>query len=154
MCFTVTVTVSNPTVSHIVHQNFKGTTRDFGYKTLKMKQGDTQVRITVDLSVMVCKAKREVYMLTCTRRKLQRWTWDRHQAHHCLEPQHSHGIHQQTRLNGRYLQPLNRTTFNQCRTGWVPYFYTSTVWHFEQYMPYKTNIAWDKKLQATWLKEI
>jgi hypothetical protein len=72
MCFTVIVTASNPTVSHTVHQNFKGTIHDFGYKTLKMKQGDTQVRIRVDLTAMVCKAKREVYLLTCTRRNLQR----------------------------------------------------------------------------------
>jgi hypothetical protein len=28
MCFTVIVTASNPTVSHTVHQNFKGTIRD------------------------------------------------------------------------------------------------------------------------------
>jgi len=68
----VIATASNPTVSHTVHQNFEGTTCDFGYKTLKMKQGDTQVRIRVDLTVMVCRAKREVYLLTCTRRKLQR----------------------------------------------------------------------------------
>jgi len=72
MCFTVIVTTSNPTVSHTVNQNFKGTIHDFGYKTLKMKQGDTQVRIRVDLTVMVCKAKREVYLLTCTRKNLQR----------------------------------------------------------------------------------
>ena len=61
MCFTVIVTASNPTVSHTVHQNCKGTTHDFGYETLKMKQGDIQVRIRVDLTVMVCNAKREVY---------------------------------------------------------------------------------------------
>jgi len=31
---------------------------------------------------------------------------------------------------------LNRTSFNQCRTGWVPYLYTRIVWYFE-YTPQK-----------------
>jgi hypothetical protein len=54
-----------------VHQNFKVTTHDFGHKTFKMKKAYTQVRIRLDLTVMVFKAKRKVYLLTCTKRNFK-----------------------------------------------------------------------------------
>jgi hypothetical protein len=70
-CILEYVANKNLTSCVTAHQNLQGTTHDFGHKTLKMKKADTQVRIRVDLTVMVFKAKRKVYLLTCTKRNFK-----------------------------------------------------------------------------------
>jgi hypothetical protein len=47
-----------------VRPNRKGIPDDFRIKTLKLKQGDVRVRTSGDMTALVWKDKRDVYILT------------------------------------------------------------------------------------------
>lgn len=87
--------------SGTVLPNHNSMPHDFGSKTLKIKQCDIQTRMTRDLTAVLWKDKRKVYLRThanASRQEFHRWTWSNHQTCHCWKLQYAYG-----QLNGTHL---------------------------------------------------